>query len=73
MTLLIWMRVPLFSAQVRQYLVLTTKMLPLGTSGFWVLTRTLTDFSRSMFSSVSVTTHFVCFGPIEAYSGLMYV
>src|SRR6516225_7915345 len=73
MKLLTWMRVLLFSAHDKQYRVLTTKILPLGTSGFCVLTRTLTALSRSMCSSCSVTTHLVCFGPIEAFRGLMYV
>lgn len=65
-------RVALFSAHVRQYLVLTTKMLPLGTSGFCVLMLMLTAFSKSRCSSCSVTMHLVCFGPIDADSGLIY-
>lgn len=71
MVQLTWMRVALFSAQEKQYLVFTLKTLPLGTSGVWVVTRMFTAFSRSMFSICSFTMHFVCFGPTVVFRGLM--
>ncbi|KAH6607740.1 hypothetical protein Trco_004053 [Trichoderma cornu-damae] len=64
-------RVALFSAHERQYLVLTRNMLPLGTSGFCVATLTLAAFSKSRLSTVSVTMHLVCFGPMGALRGLI--
>ena len=59
-------------AHVMLVRVLTAKALPLGTSGVRVVVTTQTKSSKSTWADSSVMRHFVCFGPIEPFNGLMY-
>lgn len=58
-------------AHTRQVRVLTLNTPPLGTSGVLVVVTMEMYLSGSIWSSSSVISHFVCFGPIPPFKGLI--
>ena len=60
-------------AQVIHVFVLTENTPPLGTSGVRVVVSMVTNVSKSHTTISSRSSHRVCFGPMLALSGLMYV
>ena len=60
-------------ANVMHVFVLTEKTPPLGTSCVRVVVSMVTYVSKSHTTISSRSSHRVCFGPMLAFSGLMYV
>lgn len=65
-------RVVTLLAQVMHVRVFTENTPPLGTSGVRVVVSMVTYWSKSQNAVSSRSSHFVCFGPMLPFSGLMY-